>query len=117
MSLKKTLGLAVTVLLYCQFAFNQRPADVVKTDDIVINNRMIEIYNNMASSPEKTKTINFFLENYTFNQVVILFNHHGEKEFFAMNKSAIDAFIAEKRTEEENYLDTPDYRVAQKRKI
>ena len=107
----------VTGLLYCQIAFNQQPADVVKTKDIVINNRLITIYNKMLSTPEDTKSLNFFLENYTFNQVVILFNHYDQQDFFAMNKTAIDAFIAEKRVKEESYMNVADYEDAQKRKI
>ena len=116
MNFKNLLGFIAFGLLSCQFTFSQQKAEDTPKETIVINTRMIEMYNNMVTSENKTNSINFFIENYTFNEVVTLFNYHSENEFMAMNKEAIDAFIAEKKNMQDNYIEEQG-KVADKRKI
>ncbi|MCG8702304.1 MAG: hypothetical protein MI922_29905 [Bacteroidales bacterium] len=61
--------------------------------EIVVNQRMIEIYNNMPDNNEVV-SLSSLLQNYTFNEVKIVMQAYKNNQIIDVNKKSIDDYLA-----------------------
>ena len=93
--------------LICLFVFQNvliaqkiTEVDTAKTE-VVINERMIEMYNRMMKSSESTFTLNELFKNYTFDEAKSVLNAYGTDQIQKISKKEIDRHLANEKKKEQ----------------